>query len=236
MFTAEQTASAGFMTSQRRRFEVAMDLMLTNALEQVAKQVIKEAETYSRVPTPMQMTMTWELALKEAAEISPVPEAMRQEIYEDLRDEDIVNQMYGSATAVFASGMLSGLSQNQIVKDLQDALSLNSGQMALTAALGEQGMSWKSRIKRSARTKATQFLGKMADRSMSLLGMPSKRWVTRKDDKVRDSHEELEGVTIPTNDLFLVGNYSLKYPGDSSGGPEEVINCRCIVVGTYRTT
>jgi SPP1 gp7 family putative phage head morphogenesis protein len=45
-------------------------------------------------------------------------------------------------------------------------------------------------------------------------------------DKTRDSHKALNGKTIKYNERFPNG---LLYPLDSSGSPEEVINCRCVL-------
>ena len=50
-----------------------------------------------------------------------------------------------------------------------------------------------------------------------------------RDERVRDTHAEIDGVTIPINDAFVVGNSLMDYPMDTSYGAdlEEVINCRC---------
>lgn len=52
----------------------------------------------------------------------------------------------------------------------------------------------------------------------------SKRWVTVQDERVRDSHAELHGTVVPVDEEFPNG---LMFPGDPSGPPEEVYNCRC---------
>ena len=54
-----------------------------------------------------------------------------------------------------------------------------------------------------------------------------KTWQTMLDDRVRDTHEYLEGMTIPVNRRFYTydGDSAL-YPGDFSN-PANVINCRC---------
>lgn len=52
----------------------------------------------------------------------------------------------------------------------------------------------------------------------------TKTWHASLDSRVRDSHAELDGETVGVNDMFSNG---MAYPGDPSGGSEEVINCRC---------
>ena len=54
----------------------------------------------------------------------------------------------------------------------------------------------------------------------------SKRWVTVQDERVRDSHAALHGKVVPVDEPF--GN-GLMFPGDPSGPPEEVYNCRCSI-------
>jgi hypothetical protein len=51
-----------------------------------------------------------------------------------------------------------------------------------------------------------------------------KVWATAADERVRASHVALHGDSVGLNEAF--GN-GLQYPGDLSGPPEEVINCRC---------
>lgn len=54
-------------------------------------------------------------------------------------------------------------------------------------------------------------------------------WVTMRDEDVRDLHRPLNGVQVPVNDSFQVGQWALQYPGQPVGDPEAWINCRCVV-------
>lgn len=61
-------------------------------------------------------------------------------------------------------------------------------------------------------------------------GMTRKRWLTMMDKRVRDTHRDVEGVTIPIHDFFHVGDALMLYPKDVINGgeyPEEYVNCRC---------
>jgi HK97 family phage portal protein len=52
-----------------------------------------------------------------------------------------------------------------------------------------------------------------------------KMWVSAQDEKVRDSHQELDGVSVDADAEFKEG---LKFPRDPDcTDPSEVINCRC---------
>lgn len=64
----------------------------------------------------------------------------------------------------------------------------------------------------------------------SFPGMFGKTWVTARDDRVRPSHEALDGVTIPVEDQFDVGGIPADGPMDPGLPAEEAINCRCTIV------
>jgi HK97 family phage portal protein len=49
-------------------------------------------------------------------------------------------------------------------------------------------------------------------------------WLTARDDKVRDLHFEMDGEFAAIDEPFKNG---LMFPGDPSGPPEEIVNCRC---------
>lgn len=57
-----------------------------------------------------------------------------------------------------------------------------------------------------------------------------KRWVTAEDERVRPTHVEANGQTVPLDTPFVVGGATLRYPGDPQGPDAEVINCRCTQV------
>lgn len=61
-------------------------------------------------------------------------------------------------------------------------------------------------------------------------GMTMKTWVSERDNKVRLTHTEVDGTTIPIDDMFQVGMAELMYPCDEENGysdPEEIVSCRC---------
>jgi len=55
-----------------------------------------------------------------------------------------------------------------------------------------------------------------------------REWQSAQDSRVRESHAEMNGQTIGLNDFYETPDgAALMYPGDPSGPPEEIINCRC---------
>lgn len=63
-------------------------------------------------------------------------------------------------------------------------------------------------------------------------GKTQKRWETMGDERVRPTHWAVDGVTIPIDEPFEVGNSLLMYPKDMSLGADasEIILCRCWVI------
>lgn len=52
------------------------------------------------------------------------------------------------------------------------------------------------------------------------------------DDRTRLTHLAADGQVRARGEPFLVGNALLMEPGDPGGPPEEVANCRCVLVLT----
>lgn len=56
-----------------------------------------------------------------------------------------------------------------------------------------------------------------------------KRWATMRDDKVRETHDYLEGVEVDLDSEFVTfDGDSAKFPGDFSRA-ENNVNCRCVI-------
>lgn len=60
----------------------------------------------------------------------------------------------------------------------------------------------------------------------------SKKWLVGEGARYprHETYDGLDGQTVPLDGLFDVGGASLDHPGDPSGPPEEVCNCRCTLV------
>lgn len=70
------------------------------------------------------------------------------------------------------------------------------------------------------RTKVDEFKKQFPDQAKKM----KKVWVSAQDERVRDSHQDLDGVAIGVDEKF---DNNLLYPRDPSGEASEVINCRC---------
>lgn len=67
-------------------------------------------------------------------------------------------------------------------------------------------------------------------------GYTKKRWITERDNKVRKTHREVDGVTIAITDYFRVGGSYLLFPHDNFSelgrfaDLNEISNCRCAAI------
>lgn len=63
------------------------------------------------------------------------------------------------------------------------------------------------------------------------VGKKRKRWITERDNKVRETHAEVNGLTIPIKEPFVVGNSLMMFPKDRSlnAEMEQIANCRCTI-------
>lgn len=59
------------------------------------------------------------------------------------------------------------------------------------------------------------------------LGLSSKTWLTRRDQKVRSQHKVLHGKSVPLGQGFVTDGSVLRFPGDPLAPPHLTINCRC---------
>jgi hypothetical protein len=62
----------------------------------------------------------------------------------------------------------------------------------------------------------------------------SKTWNTEDDERVRESHRWLDGVTTKATALFHMHDTMMRFPCDPHGPVEEVANCRCWLTYSIR--
>jgi hypothetical protein len=57
-----------------------------------------------------------------------------------------------------------------------------------------------------------------------------KMWLATEDSRTRRTHREADGQRVPVGSRFSVGAFELAFPGDPTGPPQEVIQCRCTML------
>ena len=111
-------------------------------------------------------------------------------------------------------GILQGESMDKIAKRIMNVQDMNKTQAIRSARTIVTGAENKGRQDSYARAEADGII-------------LQKEWLSTNDGRTRHSHAALDGVIVDQDKKFDNG---LMYPGDPSGRPEEVYNCRCTLV------
>lgn len=143
-----------------------------------------------------------------------------------------------AASAQIAQSAQLALSATETLARIQTALGLSKNPVtgmggAYGRIVGEDGstMTWTKQTEALARTSSTADFGQAMIDQMRAEGYTHKRWMTRYDSRVRETHGAVDRKTIPLDDSFMVGGYALRYPADPMClNLSEVINCRCVLV------
>jgi hypothetical protein len=139
--------------------------------------------------------------------------------------------------------------RNRLVQVPDEVYDLVAGQVAAGANLGEglpkirdrvddvlsttASERWPNRATVIARTETIGALnaGKMETYKIIVEDDPDTpyeiMWLATDDRRTRRTHDEADGQRVPFGSPFIVGGFSLAFPGDPTGPPQEVIQCRC---------
>ena len=115
-------------------------------------------------------------------------------------------------------GVLQGESMPKIAKRIHNVQEMNRTQAIRSARTIVTGAENKGRQDSYARAEADGII-------------LQKEWVSTNDGRTRHSHAVLDGATVDQDKKFDNG---LMFPGDPTGRPEEVYNCRCTVAAVIR--
>jgi SPP1 gp7 family putative phage head morphogenesis protein len=125
-----------------------------------------------------------------------------QEIFDSIREE-----------------ISAGLNKGESIRDLSKRI---------TKAFDEIG---KERAQVIAQTETAAAYGFASDKAARAAGITYKKWIHSVISKVpRPDHLAIDGLIIPFDEAYPVGNPPLMYPHAPDGAAEDVINCRCMSI------
>lgn len=143
------------------------------------------------------------------------------------------NRLVRVPDSVFASV------QRATLKATTEGWSIDDLEERIQEILGETGSEdWDGRARAIARTEAIaaynggRFNG-FVSQAAQLGGAWDKIWLATHDHRTRFTHARKTGADeqrVPLLSPFAVGESLLMYPGDPTGPPGEVINCRCSIL------
>ncbi len=149
-------------------------------------------------------------------------------------EEDIIDELLDLFLLAYAMGnsVTNDNLSSDYTPDVDDVMKVVDAKVA--------GKTWRERVEdyfanggtgediaRIADTETHRIANTAALDTAKYAGARSKTWVTMLDDRVRDTHDYLEGETVGINDDFYT------YDGDHASAPglfelaENNVNCRC---------
>lgn len=241
--------SPGAAFARQARMEAKVEAALLWAMRGFLRDVISVTLADDVRTSPAAYAEAWAMHVNATALRERLPEAVALYVAEGLAQSTVPDEAYNSAMAVLSRAAEQQWSARERESALRAALALDSGETFLTAAapvvqrdeagrpiyrrtakLDEGGMSWAARMRMEARTAVTGLDGIISTERMRQASVPQKRWVTRRDERVRVAHADADGQTVPVDQPFTVGGYPMMYPGDRSAPARLVVNCRCVTV------
>ena len=135
----------------------------------------------------------------------------------DLSAFEIAQTTAKNVQGIIEQGLLSGASVNQIAIGIDNSAKFGIG-----------------RARMIARTEATKAINLATDQSYQTAANEGikirKEWLSSRDDKVRETHRELDGQTVGVNEDFVVPSTGEQAPAPAAfADPAESINCRCTI-------
>lgn len=126
----------------------------------------------------------------------------------EVRIVDVAQSVRDAVGGAVAEGINAGESVKDIAARVRDAFDTQ-----------------RVRSMRIARTEVSQAFSGGRYVAYGQAGIGKHEWVTSKDVKVRDTHAAQDGEVMVVGEQFSNG---CLYPGDPSGDPGEIIDCRCV--------
>ncbi|MEC3995166.1 phage minor head protein [Actinacidiphila sp. DG2A-62] len=129
------------------------------------------------------------------------------------------DRLSAAAVQALADGVDAGEDMDQLRARLRAVFSRDAAQLGdargRRIAATEAGRAWNTATLAAARALTGP------DRPIV------KQWRTRRDTKVREAHDDVDGQVQLLDDPFTVAGVSMAHPGDPTAPPELVVNCRC---------
>lgn len=135
----------------------------------------------------------------------------------------IGDHLWFNARTQLAEGIAAGESQPELAQRVRDAVGVTMPRARVIARTESHG----------ARNVAAVATLQRFESAYAAPGVMRKQWQATEDERTRHTHHEADGQTVPFADPFTVGGFSLAFPGDPAGPPQEVINCRCTTYAVF---
>ncbi|MFA5385784.1 MAG: phage portal protein [Eubacteriales bacterium] len=211
-----------FILNLKRYFQSEQD-RIVNSLEKSVKAIDplldwdKEKETLFKL-----LTSLWMASLKDGFETT-------NETFGFGVSFDVVNPTFIDWISEYGAERVKGINdttKEALRKTLAEGIDAGESIPKLKdRVLGVMGEAKTSRAEKIAKTETHNSVGKGTQETYAAAGVKKKEWLTSIDGRERESHAAINHEVVDIDKQF--GN-GLSFPGDPSGPPEEVVNCRCV--------
>jgi SPP1 gp7 family putative phage head morphogenesis protein len=219
------------------RFQMSVARQIQNAMRAGLKQFEQDGSTVSvdAAIDPYEIRMTATISTEARNIMQTFGERIlgnEKRLRKDIGDDPFeqVMQNYIKTYGLQHAKQITTTTKDQLRTLIQDALNEGIGTEQIARNIRKKIPSMAQyRAATIARTEthtAANFGSQAAAEATGLVLM--KEWAAAEDDRTREDHAAADGQVVPMNGSFTVGGVELQFPGDPSGPPEQVINCRCV--------
>lgn len=140
------------------------------------------------------------------------------------RLSNVPAEVYARITTQVERRLRNGTPIPDIARDIEQTLT------ATGTPLWQNRATTVARTEAIGATNAGAYAGAIAAARELEDDKPMKVWLATEDSRTRPTHRTADGQQRPLNEPFTVGGFDLLFPGDPTGPPQEVINCRCTLL------
>ncbi|MDX2648516.1 phage minor head protein [Streptomyces sp. PA03-1a] len=214
---ADEIVAARFSVSRIRR-------MFTSRMPRIVRRLLGVAEDAAHQAAESvdaELPDTWEdLPGRYDDDTLPGPFRAYVETTEHLL-RAVGERLSDVATRELSEGVEAGETIDQLRARLRVAFAREGAQL---------GDAREERIARTEAGRAWNTATLAAAREVTGPDRPIvKQWITRRDSRVRESHEDVNGQIRLVDETFTVSGIEMDSPHDPTAPASEVVNCRCVL-------
>nr|DAI64391.1 MAG TPA: minor capsid component [Caudoviricetes sp.] len=148
-----------------------------------------------------------------------------------LADSSMPGIATGAAQIAYNTALVNQLAPSALGQFIEESLGLRGDEPGKLITGPGLSRNWLADARGLANTAATSDFNAEVLAELAAEGYPYKRWSNRADNRVRPAHIVADNQTVPLEQDFIVDGERLAHPADPNGSWDNIMNCRCVVVG-----
>jgi len=196
-----ESASAGAIKESAPKWEKVISAVLVTLVEDFGNHIAGDLGAQPKGVSPQETKWRFD------------PFSMASRLWIERHGAEAIGSIQATNLADVRSIILKGKEENLLMPQIGQKIRDFYDDRSLYKAM---------RVARTEVSAAAGFGQREAAKQSGIVKI--KRWVSSRDDRVRDSHQMMDGEERQLDEAYSNG---LMYPGDPSGDPSESIQCRC---------